>query len=386
MILRVIPLILLIFSQLLSQRRYLDEVFDEVTKTEDVVYGNAPDLPFLFLFEWNTYDIDLDMDIYEPTGDTLSNRPVIIFIHSGAFFSGNNEVDDMVTLSIAAAKRGYVAVSMNYRLGLNILSAYSGERAVYRGTQDARAVVRFLREFHLDFNIDYENIFIWGSSAGSFIGLHLAFTEDDERPESTYGGGGDPDLGCIDCEGNDYAHDSKPKAVISCWGAIGDLDWIDQENNTPTIMFHGTLDLVVPFDSGYPFTIDIALPYVYGSNLIHDRLNELNIENELYVEESEGHEYWGTLNGYWFGGPNEYFDQIMNDSYSFLYSYSYPYLVGDINIDGRIGIADLLLIYDFILGDLTPNDMQYFLADYDSNGLINVLDALILINVILNIN
>ena len=214
----------------------------------------------------------------------------------------------------------------------------------------------------------------------------MAFTEDDERPESTFGGGGDPDLGCIDCEGNDYAHDSKPKAVISCWGAIGDLDWIDQENNTPTIMFHGTLDLVVPFDSGYPFTIDIALPYVYGSNLIHDRLNELNIENELYVEESEGHEYWGTLNGYWFGGPNEYFDQIMNDSYSFLYSYSYPYLVGDINIDGRIGIADLLLIYDFILGDLTPNDMQYFLADYDSNGLINVLDALILINVILNTN
>ena len=85
MILRVIPLILLIFSQLLSQRRYLDEVFDEVTKTEDVVYGNAPDLPFLFLFEWNTYDIDLDMDIYEPTGDTLSNRPVIIFIHSVFF-------------------------------------------------------------------------------------------------------------------------------------------------------------------------------------------------------------------------------------------------------------------------------------------------------------
>jgi len=386
MILRVLPSILLIFSYLISQTRYLDEIFDEVTITEDVVYGNAPDLPFIFLFEWNTYDIDLDMDIYEPTGDTLTNRPVIIFIHSGTFFTGHNEADDVVALSIASAKRGYVAVSMNYRLGLNIISSYSGERAVYRGVQDASAAIRYLREFYQEYGIDYENIFVWGTSAGSIIGLHLAFIEDDERPESTFGGVIDPDLGCIDCEGNDYAHDSKPKAVISCWGAIGDLDWIDQENNTPTIMFHGTLDLVVPFDSGYPFTIDIALPYVYGSNLIHDRLNELNIENELYVEESEGHEYWGTLNGDWFGGPNEYFDQIMNDSYSFLYSYSYSYLVGDINIDGRIGIADLLLIYDFILGDLTPNDMQYFLADYDSNGLVNILDALILINVILNNN
>ena len=195
MILRALPSILFIFSYIISQTRYLDEIFDEVTKTEDVVYGNAPDLPFIFLFEWNTYDIDLDMDVYEPTGDTLTNRPVIIFIHSGAFFLGHNEADDVVALSIASAKRGYVAVSINYRLGLNILSSYSGERAVYRGVQDASAAVRYLREFHQDYGIDYENIFVWGTSAGSFIGLHLAFTEDDERPESTFGGGGDPDLG-----------------------------------------------------------------------------------------------------------------------------------------------------------------------------------------------
>jgi hypothetical protein len=200
--------------------RYLDEVFEDVTITEDVIYGNAPDLPFIFLFEWNTYDIDLDMDIYEPVGDTLTNRPVIIFIHTGAFFSGHNELDDVVALSISAAKRGYVAVSINYRLGLNILSTYSGERAVYRGVQDASASVRFLREFHENFGIDYENIFIWGTSAGSFIGLHLAYADDSERPESTYGNSSDPDLGCVDCEGNSYVHYSRPKALVSCWGAI----------------------------------------------------------------------------------------------------------------------------------------------------------------------
>ena len=33
----------------------MDEVFDSYVKTENVVYGNAPDLPFIFLFEWNTY-------------------------------------------------------------------------------------------------------------------------------------------------------------------------------------------------------------------------------------------------------------------------------------------------------------------------------------------
>ena len=48
---------------LISQdTRYIDEVFDSVDITQDVVYGNSPDLPFFFLFEWNTNDIDLEMD------------------------------------------------------------------------------------------------------------------------------------------------------------------------------------------------------------------------------------------------------------------------------------------------------------------------------------
>tara|TARA_Y100001970_G_scaffold289478_1_gene420017 strand:+ start:630 stop:1724 length:1095 start_codon:yes stop_codon:yes gene_type:complete len=355
--------------------RYRYEIFEEVTKTEDVVYANAPDLPFIFLFEWNTIDTDLTMDIYEPTGDTLENRPLIIFLHSGAFFSGDNEADDMVALSISSAKMGYVAVSVSYRLGLNVLSSYSGERAVYRGVQDASAAIRYLREHHLDYGIDYDKIFIWGSSAGSFIGLHLNFTEDDERPESTYGEGEDPDLGCIDCEGNDYDHDSKPNGIISCWGAIGNLNWIDEENDIPTIMFHGTSDAVVPYNSGYPFTIDIFLPFVYGSNLIHDRLNELGIDNKLYPEDGLLHEYWGSSNGNWTDGPNEYFDMIKNDSYSFLFSVLYPYQLGDINNDGTININDISHILSIIIND-DGFDFEPYYSDLNFDGLTNIFDLI----------
>ena len=359
--------------------RYLDEVFDEVIKTEDVVYGNAPDLPFIFLFEWNTVDIDLNMDIYEPAGDTLTSRPAIIFMHSGSFFAGSNEADDMVELSIASAKRGYVAISMEYRLGLNILSAYSGERAVYRGVQDASAAIRYIREFHEDLGIDPNKIFIWGSSAGSFIGLHLAFSEDDERPESTYGGSSDPDLGCIDCEGNDYLHNSKPNALVSCWGAIGDLDWIDGNNQIPTILFHGTLDPIVPFETGFPFTINITLPVVYGSSPIHDKLNELNIDNEFYIGDGELHEYWGTLNGNWFGGPNENYTQIINASYGFLYNQLDPFDSGDINQDNNIDILDVVLIVNIILGLETFNSS----GDINLDGEIDILDVVQLVDIIL---
>ena len=312
----------ILLSVLLSQdTRYLDEVFDEVVKTEDVVYGNAPDLPFWFWVESNTEDIDLTMDIYEPAGDTLTNRPVIVFAHTGSFFSGHNELDDVVDLSISAAKRGYVAVSINYRLGLNVLSTYSGERAVYRAVQDGGAAIRYLREFPEELGINPDTIFMWGTSAGAFLGIHLSYLEDEDRPDATYGGGDDPDLGCSICEGNNYVHDPRPNALVSCWGAIGYLDWIDSDDAVPAIMFHGTADPIVPFNSGFPFVIDIALPIVYGSNLIHDRLNEVGINNELYAESGLLHEYWGTVNGNWFGGPNEYFDQIQSDAYSFLYNY-----------------------------------------------------------------
>ena len=375
-LLSIITLISLLSTQ---DTRYIDEVFENVDIIENVVYGNAPDLPFIFLFEWNTVDIDLDMDIYEPANDNESQRPVIIFLHPGAFFSGSKESDDMVTLSNSAAKRGYVAISANYRLGLNIVSTYSGERAVYRGVQDASALVRYLREYHEELRIDPDNIFIWGSSAGSFIGLHLAYSDDSERPESTYGGGSDPDLGCIDCEGNNYNHSSKPDALVSCWGAIGDLDWINSDDNIPTIMFHGTSDLVVPYDYGLPFTINIALPIVYGSSQIYNRLNSLNIESEIYLEQNEGHEYWGALNGNWVGGPNEYYTQITNDSYNFLYNQLDFFESGDINQDLEVNILDVVLAVNMIIGLEETNSS----ADINIDGEVDILDIVQLINMIL---
>ena len=370
-----------LYSFIIGQMRYQNEIFDEVLKTENVVYGNAPDLPYIFLFEWNTVDIDLEMDIYQPSQDTITNRPVIIFIHPGAFFTGNNEVDDMVSLANSSAKRGFLAVSISYRLGLNVLSDYSGERAVYRGVQDLSAAIRFLRENYLQYGIDKEKIYAWGSSAGSFVGLHSIYTEDDERPESTYGGFGDPDLGCINCEGNDYDQDGRPNALISCWGAIGDLDWIGQENTIPLIMFHGTADDVVPYESGYPFTVGITLPFVYGSSLISERLNNLNIQNIMITEIGEDHEYWGASNGTWDDGPNEFLDSIKNSSFSFLFENIYPYEIGDVDNSGEITNLDYLALIQLILHNQYSIDSEYY-SDLNNNQKVDIFDLLELIQII----
>ena len=374
-------LICLVYSQ---DIRFIDEVFDEVNVIEDVVYGNAPDLPFIFITENNTFDIDLHMDIYEPVGDTLNNRPVIIFAHSGAFFSGSKEADDIVLLSQSAAKRGYTAIAMEHRLGLNILSASSGERAVYRGVQDGSAVIRYLREFHASLNIDPNHIFFWGSSAGSFIGLHLSYVEDSERPESTFEGTFTPDLGCIDCEGNNYSHLSRPNAVIATWGAIGNLDYIDEYENVPTALFHGTSDIVVPYEQGYPFTLNITLPQVYGSSKISEKMMDLGIDHTLTLEDGEPHEYYGTLNGNFILGsePNEYWDLILNSAFNFLYTYLN--LQGDVNDDGSINIQDIVIVLNYIFGSEIPTADQFELSDMNNDGMLNILDVILIVNQIIN--
>ena len=157
-----------LISLIFNQERFLNQIFNNISVTTDIVYGNAPDLPLLFLTENAAREVDLKMDIYQPTDDTYNDRPLIIFSHSGGFFSGNKEADDMRMLCEIAAKKGYVAVSMNYRLGFNVLSQDSAERAVYRAIQDGSAIIRYFREYADYYNIDQNQIF-----GGEVVQVHL---------------------------------------------------------------------------------------------------------------------------------------------------------------------------------------------------------------------
>ena len=378
-----LTIITLFFSFPYSQLRYKQEIFSEVIKTEDVVYGNAPDIPFDGAFEWFTEDIDLTMDIYEGDGDTLTDRPVIIFMHSGGFFTGSHEADDMVALSNSSAKMGYVAVSIAYRLNYNLFSTYSAERGIYRGLQDLSAAVRYLREHSSDYGIDYNNIFIWGSSAGAFSGIHLSYMEEEDRMASTFvnNWGWDPDLGCIDCSGNDFDHNRKPKAVIACWGGIFDLDWINEGDEIPVIMFHGVEDSTVQFNEGYPFQNEFNLPWLYGSNLVYDRLESLNIQSELHAPEGMDHEYWGTYAGDWTeDGPNEHFEIIKEKAYSFLFDIIYPFQLGDIDNDGSLNFLDISTLSSIITGYNNEFEPYYTDMNFDDNT--DIYDLIILIDMV----
>ena len=60
--------------------------------------------------------VTLKMDIYQPTSDTVTARPAIVWVHGGSFCCGNKSSPEIVDKASVFAKKGYVTVSIDYRL------------------------------------------------------------------------------------------------------------------------------------------------------------------------------------------------------------------------------------------------------------------------------
>lgn len=315
------------FSQC-DTTRYTEGVFTSVTQFPDVLYGQAQ--------VWNIpyNDTDLYMDIYVPTGDVQTKRPLMIWCHPGGFLLGDKSADDMVALCDSFARKGFVTASIGYRKGFNPLSQSSAVRAVYRGTQDARAAIRYLKEFATTYGIDTNYTFVGGSSAGGFMALHTAYLTDAEAPSDIQGGFGYPALGCLDCSGNTYSHNMDLTGIINLWGALGDSNYVEINETVPALLIHGEADGTVPIGTGNPFGV-FTTPIVNGSRPISNQLTSLGIPHTFLPFAGQDHEFHGADNGTFNSPPNAYWDTILNAIQSHVYPLlkpENPSIAGDLLI------------------------------------------------------
>ena len=86
----VIFLVLIGLNTNAQPMRYIDAIFDSVTVTPDVIYGqNITVLPTIAGAAQGVVVPPvmqpLACDVYEPKNDTLAERPVIIVLHTGSF-------------------------------------------------------------------------------------------------------------------------------------------------------------------------------------------------------------------------------------------------------------------------------------------------------------
>jgi acetyl esterase/lipase len=267
--------------------RYLNYIFNDFQVTSDVPYGAN-------LKNDGTNQILL-CDVYEPVGDNVTNRAAVIVAHGGFFLSGSKTGADVVPICERLAKMGYVAISMEYRLGVTITADLSGPmtEAVMRGVQDGKAAVRFLRKtVAVDgnpYNIDPSEIYIAGSSAGGYIALHMAYLDDiTELP--AYVNLNNPGLtGELEGESGNPGYPSDVKAIVNICGAIGDTAWI-HPGDEPALLFHGTNDQTVPFGSAMQYAFGVApVVEVDGSSSINEKMNQIGLEHCFEIYEGQDH-------------------------------------------------------------------------------------------------
>lgn len=271
-----------------SNQRYAEPVFDEVNIETGIPFSSA-------IKEGETSPTTFYLDFYEPQGDTLSVRPLVITVFGGAFVAGSRDYADMVEYCTRLAQHGYAAASIDYRLiSLWNINATSLIRDAYMAAQDVSSAIRFFK-YHCDeYRIDTEQVFLLGNSAGSIAILCELFMDENERPAETFE---EPDLGPMHSSGfEEYAGVSPAVAgAIPQWGGVMDLDVISEEEYVPLCMIHGTDDTNVPYDSGYCYNgmLPGVMPYMYGSHPIAGRLDEIGITDyEFHPFEGEGHAFY----------------------------------------------------------------------------------------------
>ncbi len=286
--LRSLPILLmgipsLVPAQECGTGRYTDPLFfAEVNVTQAVTFGSNTGV--------GGGNQTLRMDVYEPVGDLLDERPVVLVAFGGSFITGTRA--DVANICQAFARMGYVAVAPDYRVGFFFPNQVSTTRAVMRGSHDMKACVRYLRRTVVEdgnpYGIDQDRIIVGGVSAGAISAVHCAYLDEEaEIPEILVPEA--PSLGGVEGNSGSPGYSSDVFAVYSFSGAIGDTTWI-VPGDQPMASVHEVGDGVVPYYTQEVSVIGIPTGLVAsGSHDIHVRLDNIATPNCFLSYPGNGH-------------------------------------------------------------------------------------------------
>jgi poly(3-hydroxybutyrate) depolymerase len=264
---------------------YLHPVFDSVTVIHDVIYGHNISV--------GGEPIDLKMDIYEPFQDTNSSRPVIFVVHGGGFTSGSKSGGRFVKLSKNYASRGYIAVSIDYRLYdlSNPPDSFLLKDAVVRAMGDLKAAMRYMHEdadTENNYAVDTTNFFLCGVSSGAIISNTTAFLDDLDEADpqmhqliSSHGG----------LQGNSSSniqYHPQPKAVLNSSGGLFDPSYID-DSGPKLVSIHCVADPVMPFEKDWLRIQGDSVIEAYGSKILHEMAEMNGLDHQLIEVPGEVH-------------------------------------------------------------------------------------------------
>lgn len=239
-------------------------------------------------------DIELKLDLARPSkGD--GPFPAVVFIHGGAWAGGNREVYRSTIES--GARRGYVAVTISYRLTQPDLETKTGKVPFPAQIQDCKCAVRWLRSAADKYHIDADRIGVTGGSAGGHLSLLVGLTDEKAGLE---GDGGHADQSsrvqavvnyCGPTELSQEYRDVKavqpylqalcggtPESAADSYKTASPVTYISKDD-PPVLTFHGDKDDIVP---------------VAQAKLLDEAMKMAGARHELMIFEGQGHALQGN--------------------------------------------------------------------------------------------
>jgi acetyl esterase/lipase len=231
---------------------------------------------------------DLRLDMARPFGRSPEDTfPALVCLHAGGWVGGERQ--QMKGTIEALARRGYVAVSPDYRL--------APQARFPAQIEDCKAAVRWLRANAKDHQIDPQRIGVFGFSAGAHLACLLGVTSKDDGLEGTGGNAEQSSavqavvsfFGPTDFTQPVWSKEVRQRHLEPFLGGTAEekadvyrcaspMTYVNK-NAPPFLFVHGTADDIVP---------------IQQSEKMVEKLRQAGVSARLIAVEGEGHGWgWG---------------------------------------------------------------------------------------------
>lgn len=267
------------------------------------------------------------LDIHLPKQKVYEKSPVVVFIHGGAWAKGDKEIKYHYTQSLKDTLQmsGYTVVAINYRLIDKTVD-------IADQVADCEDALNWIVQQADTYNLDINNIGLWGESAGAHLALITTYRNNEQKkytPDIRYiiDNFGPTDLNKV-LKTNaswftkktyklflpglynireklilamtSYDINTQKEEAIAVARYYSPVAYIKTADKTPTLILHGTRDFIVPFKQ---------------SKRLHKQLNKLAVNNKLIKVKKGNHGFTKT--------PKEKLHILIKESYNFIQQHYY---------------------------------------------------------------